>query len=218
MRFHPFDLDPFVEAMNKALKGDEEPFDTEEWYEPVTILPPLIASPYLSNLRAFKLGYSDSADQINHTTMCMPFESCTVDDLIAFIGRCPRLEELYLNTALSNIEHLFVMPTLGNLRVLQYFYGSDYTRGGRGGRLPALRPGAQRIPRPAHDAAAARRQGRADRPPRIRGRRPFAAPAEPGSSARPHDRRRRPGVPGRRRVRRPPAVEDSEPRLREYDG
>ena len=136
MRFHPFDLDSFVEAMNKALKGDEEPFDTEEWYESVTVLPPLIESPYLGNLQVFKLGYSDSADQINYTTMCMPFESCTVDQMIAFVGRCPRLEELYLNTALSNIERLFAMPTLGNLRVLQYFYGSDYSQGGSGGAYP----------------------------------------------------------------------------------
>ena len=133
MRFHPFELDPFVEAMNKALKGDEKSFDTDEWYDSVTILPHLIGSPHLTNLRAFKLGYSDSADQINYTTMCMPFESCNVEQMIEFVRRNPHLEELYLNTALSNIERLFAMPTLGNLRVLQYFYGSPYTHGGREG-------------------------------------------------------------------------------------
>src|SRR5207244_2385641 len=45
----------------------------------------------------------------------------------------PRLEELYLNTDLTGIDRLFALPTLGNLRVLQYYYGSDFAGNNPGG-------------------------------------------------------------------------------------
>jgi hypothetical protein len=91
------------------------------------LLPPLVASPYLANLRVFKLGFSDTGDRIGHSTMVEPFGDCNAAQVIALLGNCPRIEELYLNTNLPGISRLFAMRTLGNLRVLQYYYGiGDY--------------------------------------------------------------------------------------------
>jgi uncharacterized protein (TIGR02996 family) len=122
MRYHPFDFEEFLEGPNKALREDEEANDT---YEPVTILPPLLASPYLTNLRVFKLGFSDT-DTIGHSTMVDPFGDCDAQQVIALLEKCPRLEELYLNTNLPGIDRLFASPRLGNICVLQYYYGNDY--------------------------------------------------------------------------------------------
>jgi uncharacterized protein (TIGR02996 family) len=125
MRYHPFDFDQFLEGPKAALEDDE----ANEIYEEAKIMPPLVRSSYLTNLRVFKLGFSDSADRIGHSTMVTPFESCNAQQVIDLLWKCPRLEELYLNTSLPEIERLFVLPTLGNLRVLQYYYGNDYTGG-----------------------------------------------------------------------------------------
>jgi Ran GTPase-activating protein (RanGAP) involved in mRNA processing and transport len=57
--------------------------------------------------------------------MLNPFRDSAAELLDALKG-CPRLEELYLNTALQNIDDLFASKNLGNLRVLQYYYGSNY--------------------------------------------------------------------------------------------
>jgi uncharacterized protein (TIGR02996 family) len=133
MRYHPFDFDAFTKGPNKALTGDEKPNET---HEEATILPPLLSSPYLGNLRAFKLGFSDSGERIGHSTMVMPFETCTAEQVIGLLQKCPRLEELYLNTSLRGIGGLFAHPALGNVRVLQYYYGCDYTRDNPGGAYP----------------------------------------------------------------------------------
>jgi uncharacterized protein (TIGR02996 family) len=124
MRYHPFDFDPFLEGPRKALSLEEDP---EEMYEGTTIMPPLVASPYLSNLRVFKLGFSDSGDRIGHSTMINTFEDCAASQVIDLLKKCPRLEELYLNTNLRGIDRLFALPTLDNIRVLQYYFGSNYT-------------------------------------------------------------------------------------------
>src|SRR5262249_41654278 len=55
MRSHPFAFHQFMNGPNKALRGDEP---RNEPHEEADILPPLLASPYLTNLRAFKLGFS----------------------------------------------------------------------------------------------------------------------------------------------------------------
>jgi uncharacterized protein (TIGR02996 family) len=126
MHYHPFEFDEFTEGPNRALKGDE----TEgEVYGPAEILPPLLESPYVTNLRVFKLGFSDSEDQIGYSTMVHPFGDCNVQQVIDFLEKCPRLEELYLNTDLRDIDRLFTLPALGNLRVFQYYYGSNYYPG-----------------------------------------------------------------------------------------
>lgn len=139
MRYHPFDFDQFVEGPNAALRDDEEPYGTDDEDEGAEILPPLLGSPYLTNLRVFKLGFSDTGDRIGHSTMVGPFEDCNAKQVIKLLEKCPRLEELYLNTPLSGIDRLFALPTLGNIRVLQYYYGSDY-RGRTRGRAYPLTP------------------------------------------------------------------------------
>jgi uncharacterized protein (TIGR02996 family) len=133
MRYHPFDFDAFTEGPNKALTGDEKP---QEAHEAANLLPPLIASPYLGNLRAFKLGFSDSGERIGHSTMVDPFGACNAQQVIELLRRCPRLEELYLNTNLPGIDRLFALPALGNLRVLQYYYGAGYFQRNRGTPYP----------------------------------------------------------------------------------
>jgi hypothetical protein len=55
------------------------------------------------------------------------FEGCKAQQVIELLRKCPRLEELYLNTDLPGIDKLFALPTLGNLRVLQYYYGHEYS-------------------------------------------------------------------------------------------
>jgi hypothetical protein len=133
MRYHPFDFD--LEGPNAALTDDEQ---ENEIYEEADILPPLLASPYLTNLRVFKLGFSDSKDQLGHSTMVGPFGNCDAQQVIRLLQKCPRLEELYLNTALPGIDRLFALPALGNLRVLQYYYGSDYHPSGSSGPVYPL--------------------------------------------------------------------------------
>src|SRR5262249_45332445 len=127
MRYHPFRFDQFVEGLNEAL-AEEERLDPGDFYmsEAARILPPLLGSPHLTNLRAFKLGFSDSADRLGYSTMVNPFGDCDAQQVIQLLEKCPRLEELYLNTTLPGIDRLFALPALGNIRVLQYYYGSDY--------------------------------------------------------------------------------------------
>jgi hypothetical protein len=125
MRYHAFDFDQFLKGPNEALTGDEQ---ENAVYEEAEIMPPLLGSPYLTNLRVFKLGFSDDRDKIGHSTMIATFVDCDVQQMIELLQKCPRLEELYLNTNLSGIDLLFELPTLSNIRVLQYYYGSDYMR------------------------------------------------------------------------------------------
>lgn len=130
MRHHPFDFDPFVEGPNQALTGQEG------LRFPSPILTPLLDSPCLPNLRAFKLGFSDTADTIAHSTMVRPFEGCTAQQLIELLQKWPRLEELYLNTDLPDIGQLFASPKVGNLAVFQYYFGTNYGGNQPGGAYP----------------------------------------------------------------------------------
>jgi uncharacterized protein (TIGR02996 family) len=127
MAYHPFDFDQWVEGPNAALKEGEEPSDLDGavWTEDVDILSPLLESPHLGNLRVFKFGFSDSGEQPAHSTMVNLFEHYTAGQVIGLLGKCPRLAELYLNTHLAGVEQLFALPSLNNLRLLQYYYGMD---------------------------------------------------------------------------------------------
>src|SRR5262249_16992276 len=109
MRYHPFGFDSAIEGPNRAVKEEEEPVELGEFYmsEPSGGLPALLASPFLGNLRAFKLGFSDTGERVGHSTMVDPFGDCTVKQMIQLLGKCPRLEELYLNTDLRGIADLF---------------------------------------------------------------------------------------------------------------
>lgn len=123
MRYHPFEFDQFLEGPNKALGEDTA---EEQMYEETDLLPPLLESPHLGNLRVFKFGFSDG-DKPVHSTMISIFDNNTAQDMIDFLAMCPKLEEFYLNTAISDIATLFSSPEFQNLRVLQYYYGSDYS-------------------------------------------------------------------------------------------
>jgi hypothetical protein len=68
--------------------------------------------------------------------MVAPFEDCDARQVIDLLGKCPRLEELYLNTNLPGVERLFAAPGLGNLRVLQYYYGCEDLRDNPAGAYP----------------------------------------------------------------------------------
>ncbi len=129
MRYHPFEFDQFIEQMNEVLP-DNERLDTQTFYmgDPCYLLPELIGSPYLTNLRVLKYGFSDDhKDGPSHSTMVDPFGGTTGAQVVDLLKKCPRLEELYLNTDLVNAEELFASPLLGNLRVLQLYYGMTYT-------------------------------------------------------------------------------------------
>jgi uncharacterized protein (TIGR02996 family) len=121
MRFHPFDFDEHLAGPSRAMTHKDR-----EHEQAGRLLSLLIDSPGLTNLRACKVGFSDTGDQLGHSTMIEPFEDCDTDGLIRLLEHRPRLEELYLNTHLRNIERLFAHPVLGQLRRLQYYYGSDY--------------------------------------------------------------------------------------------
>jgi uncharacterized protein (TIGR02996 family) len=123
MRYHAFDFDQFTRGPNAALTGDEQ---EQDWGSESTILPTLLESPYLTNLRVCKVGFSDTSHRIGHSTMVSTFQNCGAQQIMELLHKCPRLEELYLNTSLPGIERLFALPKLGNIRVLQYYYGSDY--------------------------------------------------------------------------------------------
>jgi uncharacterized protein (TIGR02996 family) len=124
MRYHPFEFDQFIVGPNAALPEDER-LDTDEFYmsDPCRVLPPLSQSPYLTNLRVLKYGFSDDhLEGPAHSTMVDPFHSGAAEVLEA-LKNCPRLEELYLNTDLRDSAALFASPLLSGLRVFQYYYG-----------------------------------------------------------------------------------------------
>jgi len=120
MRYHPFHFEPFLDGPNRAMTA------AEKQESRASHLDPLIASAYLTNLRAFKLGFSDSGDRMGHSTMVPAFEDCMASQVVELLSKCPRLEELYLNTTLAGIDELFALPQLGNLRTLQYYFGNSY--------------------------------------------------------------------------------------------
>jgi uncharacterized protein (TIGR02996 family) len=124
MRYHFDRFDQFVEKMNASLPEDEQ-MDDEDWYfeDPAEIVSVLAASPYFTNLRVLKYGYSDDhKDGPSHSTMISAFES-DPDAFLALLKACPRLEELYLNADLDRVDEVFASDLLGNLRVFQYYYG-----------------------------------------------------------------------------------------------
>jgi uncharacterized protein (TIGR02996 family) len=124
MRYHPFDFDQFTAGPMAALTGDEKSRATYETYEELRVMPPLLESDYLSNLRVFKLGFSHNDERLGYSTMTQPFDDCNAQQVIDLLKKCPRLDELYLNTDMPGIENLFILPTLGNLRVLQYYFAT----------------------------------------------------------------------------------------------
>jgi uncharacterized protein (TIGR02996 family) len=121
MRYHPFDFDAFLEGPSRALTQAEWEEDPED-----ELLSPLLESPWLTNLRALKVGFTDSGERMGHSTMVDPFADLDVEQVIRLLQKCPRLDELYLDTHLEDIRRLFALPALGQVRVLQYYFGSEY--------------------------------------------------------------------------------------------
>jgi uncharacterized protein (TIGR02996 family) len=121
MQYHFRAFSQFTGPLNKVLvEGELENDDS------ANIVPPLLESPYLTNLRVFKMGFSDTPDRIAYSTCIILFQGCTTDQVLELLAKCPRLEELYLNTGLHGIDRLFASRKLGNLRVLQYYYSGGY--------------------------------------------------------------------------------------------
>src|SRR5262249_36739378 len=74
MRYHPFDFEQFTEGPTNALteKEEEKEIDLREgegWDSPWPF--PFLRSPYLTNLRVFKIGFTDTGDRMGHST-CVP--------------------------------------------------------------------------------------------------------------------------------------------------
>jgi len=129
MRFHPFRFDSFAEKINAAMTAQEKPAPLNSFYlfDADSVLVPLLDAPFLTNLRAFAFGFSDTPDALGHSTMARTFEDCTVEQVLSVLTRWPRLESLAVNTALPGIERLFASPELGRLRAFQYYNGTDYS-------------------------------------------------------------------------------------------
>ncbi len=125
MRYHN-DYDEWVEGPAKVLGiEDEEPY---EMVEDGAVLAPLLKSPHLGNLRVLRLGYSDDDPlDLQHSTMIPAFSDCDAKRVLKLLDKCPRLEELYLNTDLGDVRAMFASPALGGLRVLQYYFGYEHT-------------------------------------------------------------------------------------------
>lgn len=125
MRYHPFDFDEFTQGPAEQLREGEE---KGEVYDSHSALPAIAKSPYLTNLRVLKYGFSDEDDggRPSHSTMVEPLGENTAAQMLDALKACPRLEELYLNIDVSNVSDLLASPLLGGLRVLQYYFGSTY--------------------------------------------------------------------------------------------
>ncbi|HEY1191114.1 MAG TPA: TIGR02996 domain-containing protein [Gemmata sp.] len=130
MRYHPFNFDEWVKGPAKGLTADEGEIDFDSFYisDHPADLRPFIASRYLTNLRALKFGFSDDPSNLCHSTMVSPFETLTAQQVLDLLTKCPRLEELYLNNGLAEAHRLFASPMLSQVRVLQYYYGTDGSR------------------------------------------------------------------------------------------
>jgi len=99
----------------------------------------------LTNLRVLKYGFSDNHDRgPSHSTMIDPFGSTTVEQVLGLLKNCPRLEELYLNTDLPEIDTLFAAKRLGAFASCNTTTGSADTGYATGHpTLSAQRAGAE---------------------------------------------------------------------------
>jgi uncharacterized protein (TIGR02996 family) len=121
MRYHPFEFDQFTNGPVGQLRPGER---RGEVYDAFATLPFVADSPVLTNLRVFKYGFSDDHPRgPSHSTQVDPFGG-TAEHVLTVLKKCPRLDELYLNTTLPGIDTLFASSLLGNVRVLQYYYGT----------------------------------------------------------------------------------------------
>ena len=83
---------------------------------------PLVGSPNLANLRAFRIGTDDGDEWEDfhcglYTTVIVPL-----------VRGMPRLEELHVCAKEYNLTDLFTLPTLRHLRVLKVYHASQLHR------------------------------------------------------------------------------------------
>jgi uncharacterized protein (TIGR02996 family) len=139
MRYHPFDFDDFVSGPAKAMREDEGEYDEDAYFdsdlEGGEVFGPLGKAPCLKNLRSLMVGFGGE-DELRHSTMVNPFPDSTGDNVIKLLANCPLLEEVYLNTPTRNVKKLFADPCLGQLSVLQYYFGTDYSERGKANIYP----------------------------------------------------------------------------------
>jgi uncharacterized protein (TIGR02996 family) len=87
---------------------------------------PLARSPYLTNVRTFVVG--ERMTQAEEDDIDDDGVSCftEADGVVGVVKVMPKLEELYLLAHNVDVEHLFSLKTLDNLRVLLLYHAEKY--------------------------------------------------------------------------------------------
>jgi hypothetical protein len=116
-------MQEFLIETGRDLDDEQvEPEDRVPEGEHSVELCPLVGSPYLGNVRRFRLGIDPGeSDRDYHCS----FHSTVVVDLLRGM---PRLEELYLFANGFDLSELFSLATLSHLRVLQVYHGAQVHR------------------------------------------------------------------------------------------
>jgi uncharacterized protein (TIGR02996 family) len=104
--------------------GQREPGDAvpEREHSDALGICPLVDSPFLGNVRRLRLG-PDQGDEYQDYN-CF-FHSTTA---VGLVRGMPRLEELYLFANGFDLNELFALPTLANLRILQAYHSRQVYR------------------------------------------------------------------------------------------
>jgi uncharacterized protein (TIGR02996 family) len=124
MRYHHREFEPFLKGVVGTLtEAEKHGSDDLDISQASPSLSALVRAPFVANLRALKIGFSDDhPGGPSLSTMVDPFGSVRDSELLGFLKACPRLDELYINTWQG--ESLFGSALLGNVRILQYYYGN----------------------------------------------------------------------------------------------
>ena len=137
--------------------------------------------------------------------MVDPFGDCTAKQIVELLKKCPRLEELYLNTSLAGIEELFAAPELGKSACCNTTSASLHLSQQGRAHLPSVEAGEEhrlnnlttlRL-HPGRDATVELKE--------LHGPAAFAEPAEADPLTGSHDELRRRRGPQHRRVGHPQA-------------
>jgi uncharacterized protein (TIGR02996 family) len=139
MRYHPFDFDQFVTGPAQAMREDEGNFEDVTYFDgnDLNDFRAVMESPYLTNLRSLTVGFGGDSTRIVHSTMVGPIGNCTSEGVLKLLARCPQLEELCINGDMSDVGSFFAHASLGQLRILQYYFGIDDYNHSTDTRTPA---------------------------------------------------------------------------------
>jgi uncharacterized protein (TIGR02996 family) len=83
---------------------------------------PLSQSPFLTNVRRFRLGLEEGDDYNRYHCAMFPVPAA------ALVRRMPRLEELYLFACEAGLAELFALKSLHHLRILQIYHNYEVHR------------------------------------------------------------------------------------------